>query len=204
MKEKKQIFILSISIIILMSILIMYPFAKIKIKQKYKKLLNENVNKVINEVDKYYLSTREFKEEYKVFTIENWNIVEEGLIIESKLPQKGKIYLSKNGQIQIIANDKEWCITKKYDNDDILIEETDNCKIKQSVKFAGINVSLAHEIDGIYKEDNGNYYFKGENPNNYLIIDDTVYRIVSIDDNGYIKIIINEPLTKMTWSKYKQ
>lgn len=50
------------------------------------------------------------------------------------------------------------------------------------------NEDLVQEYDGLYKVDK-NYIFRGENPNNYLKIGENLYRIMSIDSDGYIKII---------------
>lgn len=44
------------------------------------------------------------------------------------------------------------------------------------------------EVDGLYNIEN-NYVFKGENPKNYIKIDEKYYRIMNIDNDGYIKII---------------
>ena len=45
--------------------------------------------------------------------------------------------------------------------------------------------------DGLYL-DGTTYYFKGEYPNNYIRLDKELYRIVSIDTAGYIKLISSQ------------
>ena len=52
---------------------------------------------------------------------------------------------------------------------------------------------LSNGQDGLYKvgED---YIFKGQNPNNYLKIGENLYRILSIDSEGYIKLISADKL----------
>ena len=50
------------------------------------------------------------------------------------------------------------------------------------------NVDLVQEYDGLYKVGD-EYIYRGENPNNYVKIGENLYRIVSIDSDGYIKLI---------------
>lgn len=50
------------------------------------------------------------------------------------------------------------------------------------------NEPLVQELDGLYKIGD-EYVFRGEEPNNYIQIGERLYRIVSIDSDGYIKII---------------
>lgn len=61
------------------------------------------------------------------------------------------------------------------------------------------NEELVTELDGLYKIGN-EYIFRGENPNNYLQIGEHLYRIMSIDENGYIKIVTNKkPYVNGVW-----
>jgi len=45
--------------------------------------------------------------------------------------------------------------------------------------------------DGLY-EYNSKYYYSGANVNNYVVFNDEIWRIISIDENGSIKIIKEE------------
>ena len=47
--------------------------------------------------------------------------------------------------------------------------------------------------DGLYKDsyESGRYFFKGANPNNYIIFNNSEWRIVSIESDGTIKILMN-------------
>ena len=60
-----------------------------------------------------------------------------------------------------------------------------------------IESTLVSSGDGLYKDGN-NYYYRGEYVNNYIKIGPIVYRIVSIDKNGYVKII-NPTLGKTSY-----
>ncbi len=50
------------------------------------------------------------------------------------------------------------------------------------------------EGDGLYKDEyeEGKYTYKGTNPNNYITFNNEMWRIISIDSNGLIKIMRNE------------
>lgn len=50
------------------------------------------------------------------------------------------------------------------------------------------NEPLQTTDEGLYKDGNG-YVFKGEFPRNHIVIDDVNYRILSITEEGYIKLI---------------
>ena len=57
--------------------------------------------------------------------------------------------------------------------------------------------------DGLYKDNNEDdkYIFKGGNPDNYITFNDETWRIISLDENGNLKIIRNDTLTK-PWDEY--
>ena len=52
------------------------------------------------------------------------------------------------------------------------------------------------EGDGLYKDEyeDGKYTYKGANPNNYITFNNEMWRIISIDSNGLIKIMRNESI----------
>ena len=52
------------------------------------------------------------------------------------------------------------------------------------------------EGDGLYKDEyeEGKYTYKGANPNNYITFNNEMWRIISIDSNGLIKIMRNESI----------
>ena len=52
------------------------------------------------------------------------------------------------------------------------------------------------EGDGLYKDEyeSGKYTYKGANPNNYITFNNEIWRIISIDSKGLIKIMRNESI----------
>ena len=60
----------------------------------------------------------------------------------------------------------------------------------QTVNAAGIDFPVASTGDGLYYDENtGEYYFKGANPDNYIEFSGDVWRIMSINPQGNLKII---------------
>ena len=52
--------------------------------------------------------------------------------------------------------------------------------------------------DGLYEDANG-YRYRGDNPNNYVQIDKNIWRIISIDQDNNIELVINEPIEMVIW-----
>ena len=76
---------------------------------------------------------------------------------------------------------------------------------KPKVKENTLNNTLTDEKnlvtsgDGLYQMGDG-YVFKGKNINNYLLYSGRLWRIVSINADGSIKLITNDIQTSMVWS----
>ena len=64
-----------------------------------------------------------------------------------------------------------------------------------------IGEDLAKENEGLIEDfdDYGiTYYFRGNVPNNYVKINNNLWRIVRINGNGTVKLVINEPLSDLS------
>jgi len=60
-------------------------------------------------------------------------------------------------------------------------------------------MNVVYSGDGLYKENNtDNFYYYGKNPNNYLLYNGLLWRIISADSMG-IKIIADSSLTSLVW-----
>ena len=77
MNEKKQTMILLTTLFLMVSMLILYPVLKISLNNNNEDKIKNNVINIISEVNNYYKENTIFNEEYQVFTIMNYNIVEE-------------------------------------------------------------------------------------------------------------------------------
>ena len=63
-------------------------------------------------------------------------------------------------------------------------------------------VNIAKSGDGLYKDEyeDGRYAYKGTDPDNYIMFNDELWRIISIESDDSIKIIKNEyELYNMSW-----
>ena len=56
--------------------------------------------------------------------------------------------------------------------------------------------------DGLYLDtyEEGRYIYKGANPNNYITFNNETWRILSVEDDGSLKIIRNESIGNMAWT----
>ena len=80
-------------------------------------------------------------------------------------------------------------------------------KAKGNIKCGGTLAKdlLLKEVvtngDGLYKDEyeQGKYFYRGINPNNYITFNNELWRIISIELNGTIKIIKNMTLGTYSW-----
>ena len=65
-----------------------------------------------------------------------------------------------------------------------------------SETIGGQKVELVESGDGLYEDEyeSGKYTYKGANPNNYITFNNEMWRIISVDSNGLIKIMRNESI----------
>ena len=77
-----------------------------------------------------------------------------------------------------------------------------NIKEKPHCMLGGIKVNTVTEGDGLYEDiyEEGKCTYKGANPNNYIKFNDEVWRIVSVDAEGNIKIIRSQSIGNRAWN----
>jgi len=188
------------TLILLIVGIIVYPIYKTTKKAEEKENFEYDINNIITTAKEYYSNNTNFSSEYVVFTIKDGKIIEDGFNYQGSLPDSGSILINKAGEVQIVANNKNWCATKRYTDDILNVEEYSNsCEVIQSVKLGNIVVALSTNEDGLYQYGQ-QYYYRGENPNNYIKLGDILFRIISIDENKNIKVISNESLYNLTWN----
>ena len=64
------------------------------------------------------------------------------------------------------------------------------------VDIAGVDVTPVTEGDGLYEDEyeEGRYVYRGTNPNNYIMFNNELWRIISKEADGTYKIVRNEVL----------
>ena len=72
---------------------------------------------------------------------------------------------------------------------------------EDSTSIGGQEVEIVSTGDGLYIDsyEEGKYIYKGANPNNYIIFNNELWRIISIENDNSIKIIKNESIGTMQW-----
>lgn len=70
---------------------------------------------------------------------------------------------------------------------------------KTLVDYLKDNVEVVNTGDGLY-EDGKKYVYKGENPNNYVLLGDRLYRIIEINEDNEIRLITNRKIDQyLVW-----
>lgn len=188
------------TLILLIVGIIVYPIYKTSKKTEEKENFEYDINSIITTAKEYYSNNTNFASEYVVFTIKDGKIIEDGFNYQGSLPDLGSILINKAGEVQIVASNKNWCATKRYTEDTLNVEEYSNsCEVIQSVRLGNIVVALSTNKDGLY-QDGKQYYYRGENPDNYIELEGILFRIISLDENKNLKVISNESLYNLTWN----
>ena len=100
-----------------------------------------------------------------------------------------------NGEVNVVNNNDNYAYLPNLD-----------CPGKYTTKtlYNAIleNNSDAVDSDGLYLNDDGDYIFKGEYVNNHLVFGENNYRILRINSDGTIRILITVPLKNYRRSVY--
>ena len=67
--------------------------------------------------------------------------------------------------------------------------------------IGGQDVEVVESGDGLYADEyeEGRYIYKGANPNNYITFSGETWRIISVENDGSIKIMRNESIGNRAW-----
>ena len=71
----------------------------------------------------------------------------------------------------------------------------------ETTTIGGQGVEVVTTGDGLYADEYepGKYTYKGANPNNYITFNNEIWRIISKDSSGLIKIMRNESIGNQAW-----
>ena len=137
---------------------------------------------------------------------------------EDELPQNGEQTEITAGELIAGEYMKEW---EKYVGKDLTCEgyvtvlnNDDNyayipylsCEDEYETKTLGETILKNNKLvdagDGLYLDDNSNYVFRGEYVNNYLTLNGLNYRILRVNNDGSIRLFLENPIKdyrKSTW-----
>ena len=85
-------------------------------------------------------------------------------------------------------------------NTNITLHVKGNIKTKP-VDIGGVDVTPVTEGDGLYEDEyeEGRYVYRGQDPDNYIMFNDELWRIVAKEADGTYKIIRNEKLANRAY-----
>ncbi len=119
-------------------------------------------------------------------------------------PEIGQVQIKTNGDVAIAVKFGDFCYLKPYNSNDITIIEynINTCGENSDIFINYTMPELAVSGDGLYEAlgEPGRYIYRGTNPNNYINLKENgvnvLYRIVSYENDGTIKVVRNERIMK--------
>ena len=125
-------------------------------------------------------------------------------------PASGQVSIKSNGEVAVAVRFGDYCYLKPYNSNDISIisYKTDTCDGNADVFINYTMPELATTGDGLYESttEPNRYIYRGANPNNYIYlkedgINNTLYRIISYEPDGTIKVIRDTSIGNIAWDK---
>ena len=139
----------------------------------------------------------------------NNTITKGNILFVVEMPEKTSLTAGESTTMKITVRFQNLTDIGKYSGE----SQSVNVKINASqdngnggmaldtTSFGGQTVTLSSTGDGLYYDSNTNeYYYKGANPNNYIEFNGEVWRIMSINSTGNIKIIKDERINLTGYS----
>lgn len=122
-------------------------------------------------------------------------------------PQSGQVTIKSNGRIAMAVRFGDYCYIKSYNESNIsIITYNENTCGENADVFVNYEIpNLANSGDGLYEAQGepGRLIYKGANPNNYISLKEnninTLYRIISYEKDGTIKVIRDDSIGEMAW-----
>jgi len=155
----------------------------------------EYENKMISSAEKYFKDNNKVPtEEGELATIKLSTLVNKGYL---KSTEKLVGDSSCDGTVSVRRNG----VSIESTNGGFLNYIADlNCKEYKTVHLIDkLKENIVTEESGLYQTEEG-YIYKGNKPKNYILFHGHTYRIMSIDNNGVLKLIKNEPeATNRKW-----
>ena len=94
-------------------------------------------------------------------------------------------------------------VTDKGNNSNVVLSSSHTVEVLKLISPTDLLASVTSDGDGLYKddyeEDDIEYLYRGSDPNNYINLGSDLYRIMSIDSSGNLKVIKDTPLSNMVF-----
>ena len=125
-------------------------------------------------------------------------------------PTSGQVQIKSNGEVAMAVKFGDYCYLKPYNSNDIttIAYNENTCGANSDVFTNYTMPELAITGDGLYESttEPNRYIYRGANPNNYIYlkedgINNTLYRIISYEPDGTIKVIRDTSIGNIAWDK---
>lgn len=193
-RKNKKVIIISLVVVVLIILICLVVGALYFYMEK------NNLYKIEDEIvsaSKKYYSKVEDNFTGVTFTIKNGKLKNNDIKLK-EIPNNGTINIDEDGLISYAISSNNYCLIKNTYDKDSKIKKDKKCSLNESASNYIINVNKDNDdfvIDDEttdFDEELGyasKYYFKGENPDNYIVFSNRCFRIVNIANNGNIKAI---------------
>ena len=171
--------------------LVVYPAIGTVIRNSKESAYNEQVGVIIKAAKSWSVdNASKLPDDGSVYRLSISTLVDEGYISndEVKDPRNSSKNLTGNVEIKYDSSIKQF--TYKY---------VDNTSNSDEISMASLAKTITNNSKkkDILLADGGIY--KGDNPDNYLKLNGKLWRILSNNNDGSIKIISNDETTKISW-----
>ena len=192
-----------LAIIIILGLIAVITVPKIQetIEESKKSAYKTSVHALEREADNFYLTKKSSLESFAgcEYNFTNNTNTCEGYEFKGKKPESGTININKNGEVGFALKFDDICYVKKYKLNTLI--EVNNKEFECGKNAYNIP-ELVTTGDGLYESqtDPERLIYRGEKPNNYINLkedgtNDTLYRIVSYEVDGTIKVVRDEKLS---------
>lgn len=188
--DKKKLMFIGIAIvgIIVLIIIILLVYHAFNNKVSY----TDIENKLLDASKSYYKEHSELLPQTSKDTVyvDDITLTSSGYL-DSMSDLTSKLDVTCNGKVYV-----------NYSNNDYRYVPVLDCgesyKTKLFNEYIKNNTEIVYSGNGLY-ELNGELVFRGDKPNNYINFDGNDYRIVKIDNNGDIVLILDERFQRSVW-----
>lgn len=211
-RETKNCLLLIIAIVLIL-ILILVSFSSMRrllilFSSEYDDYLEQQKQNELSEVaeyiDKIDSDYRKNSEKKVIYYVEN-DVIKKTTNQVSEYVDKIKhknyygVVEYKNNKHSVFIKNDNHCFIKNWESDKIKIEEKECRLIDKEIQASEKIIRTSNKADIVYDTietglDNNmpyasKYYYKGKKPNNYFLLGNACYRVMSISQNNSLKLI---------------